>query len=255
VSTPLQQSGSVHVFGLGMRMVTQVTLESNYLLQQMELIFHLEDGPEVSEYIKSLGCAEVSLRHLYAEGKPRTQVYQAISDAIMEAASGGAKCAYLTPGNPAFLNNIVFKLRDSARQFGIPFIVYPGVSSLDTFLTDLMLPIEAFGLQCYEATHFVRARPQIDKRVPLLLFQPSVVGVTEVRYLTGVSVPGVKELQDVLVELYESDQTWILWRSPMSKDDSPIVANGVLSELVEKAVYLELGTLLLPGEWKSDFNA
>jgi hypothetical protein len=45
----------VHVFGLGVRLVMQVTLESNYLLQQMELIFHLEDGPRISEYIKSIG--------------------------------------------------------------------------------------------------------------------------------------------------------------------------------------------------------
>jgi uncharacterized protein YabN with tetrapyrrole methylase and pyrophosphatase domain len=255
VSTPPQQTGSVHVFGLGVRMVTQVTLESNYLLQQMELIFHLEDGPETSKYIKSIGCAEVNLRHLYAEGEPRAQVYRAISDAIMESASGGAKCAYLTPGNPAFLNDVVFKLRDSTRRLGIPFFVYPGVSSLDTFLTDMMLPVEAFGLQCYEATHFVRARPQIDKRVPLLLFQPSVVGVSEVRYLTGVYVPGVKALQEALVELYGSDQDWILWRSAMSKDDSPIVSIGVLNELVEKATYLELGTLLIPGAWKGDFNA
>lgn len=99
------------------------------------------------------------------------------------------------------------------------------------------------------------ARPQIDKRVPLLLFQPSVVGVSEVHYLSGVYVPGVKALQDELVELYGGDQTWILWRSGMSKDDTPIVSLGVLNELVEKAAYLELGTLLIPGEWKGDFNA
>ena len=245
----------MHVFGLGVRLVTQVTLESNYLLQQMELIFHLEDGPGISEYIKSIGCGEVNLGHLYVEGVPRAQVYRAISDAIIEAASGGAKCAYLTPGNPAFLNTVVFNLRDATRRLGIPFAVYPGVSSLDTFLTDLMLPVETFGLQCYEATHFVRTRPQIDKRVPLLLFQPSVVGVSEVHYLTGVYVPGVQALQEVLVELYGGDQPWILWKSAMSKEDSPIVSIGVLNELVEKAVYLELGTLLIPGEWKGDFNA
>lgn len=52
---------------------------------------NLEDGPETSEYIKSLGCAEVNLRHLYAEGEPRAKVYQAVSDAIVEAASGGAQ--------------------------------------------------------------------------------------------------------------------------------------------------------------------
>lgn len=250
-----KQNGSVHVFSLGMRLVTQITLESNYLLQQMERIFHVEDGPGISEYIKSIGCAEVNLRHLYVEGEPREQAYQAICDAIVEAALGGERCAYLTPGNPAFLNTVVFKLRDSTHLHGIPFFVYPGVSSLDTLITDLMLPVESVGLQCYEATHFVRTRPTIDKRIPLLLFQPAVVGAMEVRYSAGVYVPGVKVLQDTLIELYGGDQTWILWRSSMSKEDSPIVSVGVLSELVEKAAHLELGTLLIPGEWKGALEA
>lgn len=252
MSSHNKQNGAVHVFGLGVRLVAQITLESNYLLQQMEQIFHLEDGPAVSEYIKSIGCSEVNLRHLYAEGKPREQAYQEICDAIVEAALGGAKCAYLAPGNPVFLNTVVFKLRDSTRLHGIPFFVYPGVSSLDTLLTDLMLPVEAVGLQCYEATHFVQMRPQIDKRIPLLLFQPAVVGAPEVRYLTGVHVPGVRVLQNRLIELYGSDQTWMLLRSSMSKDDSPIVSTGVLNELADKAAHLELGTLLILGEWKGD---
>ena len=67
--------------------------------------------------------------------------------------------------------------------------------------------VEAFGLQCYETTHFVRAHSQIDTRAPLLLFQLSVVGVSEVHYLSSVYVPGVKGLQHAPVEVYGGDQT------------------------------------------------
>jgi uncharacterized protein YabN with tetrapyrrole methylase and pyrophosphatase domain len=242
--------GAIHVFGLGVRLVTQITLESNYLLRQMEHVFHGETDPRVSEYIASAGCRETNFRHLYEEGKPRQQAYQEICDTIVAAARAGTKCAYLTPGNPVFLNTVVFKLRDSTARHGIPFFVYPGVSSIDTLITDLFVPVEATGLQCYEATHFVRARPTIDRRVPLLLFQPSVVEAYEVRYNTGVYLPGVEILRDALVELYGAEQKWVLVRSALSNDRGAVVSTGALSELVEKADCLRFGTLLIPGAWE-----
>ena len=246
------QNGSVHVFGLGVRVVTQITLESNYLLQQMEQIFHAESDPRVSEYIASIGCRETNLGHLYKDGRIREQAYQEICDTIVEAAKAGTKCAFLTPGNPVFLNTVVFKLQESASRHRIPFFVYPGVSSIDTLLTDLFAPVDVTGLQCYESTHFVRMRPEIDKRVPLLLFQPAVVEAYDVRYIKGAYLPGVRILRDALVELYGADQKWILLRSALSIEDSPVISTGVLSELVEKASYLELGTLLIPGDWQFD---
>lgn len=244
--------GAIHIFGLGVRLVTQITLESNYLLRQMEHVFHGETDPRVGEYIASAGCAETNFRHLYEEGKPREQAYQDICDLIVEAARAGTKCAYLTPGNPVFLNTVVFKLRAATARHAIPFFVYPGVSSIDTLVTDLFVPVESTGLQCYEATHFVRTRPAIDRRVPLLLFQPSVVQAYEVRYNSGVYLPGVKTLQDSLIELYGPGQRWVLVRSALSNDRGAVVSTGELSELVEKASCLKFGTLLIPGDWEYD---
>jgi siroheme synthase len=249
-----EKSGSIHVFGLGVRLVTQITLESNYLLQQMERVFHLEDGPEISDYLASIGSPEISLRYLYAEGKPREQAYKEISNAVVTEALTGKKCGYLTQGNPIFLNAVVFNLRTLAALHDLPFSIYPGVSSIDTILTDLFLAVEATGLQAFEATHFVRMQPRIDKRVPLILFQPAIVEAFDVRYTTGAYGPGVKILQDVLAEMYGASQEWILLRSAMSGDDSAMVSTGTVSELVEHAKHLELGTLIIPGDWKVETN-
>jgi uncharacterized protein YabN with tetrapyrrole methylase and pyrophosphatase domain len=218
----------------------------------MEKVFHCEHDPRISEYLANIGCREVSLKHLYEDGRPREEVYQEICDTIIEAAQAGTKCAYLAPGNPVFLNTIVFKLRDFTSRHGIPFFVYSGVSSIDTLLTDLFIPIEATGLQCFEATHFVRMKPVIDKRVPLLLFQPGVVEAYDIRRTVGVYLPGVKLLQDTLIELYGTDRKWILLRSAMSTDEGPVISTGVLSDLIEKASHLKLGTLLIPGNWECD---
>jgi uncharacterized protein YabN with tetrapyrrole methylase and pyrophosphatase domain len=248
----MSSNSSVHVFGFGVRAINQITLESNYLLQQMEKVFHIEHDPRVSEYLADIGCTEVNLKHLYEDGRRREEVYQEICDVIIEEARGGSKCAYLAPGNPVFLNAVVFKLRESTSRLGIPIFVYSGVSSIDTLLTDLFIPVEATGLQCFEATHFVRMKPVIDKRVPLLLFQPGVVEAYDVRRIAGVHLPGVKILQNVLIELYGTDQEWILLRSAISTDESPVISTGVLSDLLEKASHLKMGTLLIPGNWECD---
>jgi precorrin-6B methylase 1 len=240
----------VSVFGLGVRLVMQITLESNYLLQQAEHVFHGEDAPGVREYVASIGCRETNFRHLYADGKPRKRAYQEICDLIVGAAEAGERCAYLTPGNPAFLNTVVHKLRSATAARGIPFSVYPGVSSIDTLITDLLLPVSDTGLQCFEATHFVRERPAIDRRIPLLLFQPAVVEAFDVRHIQGAYLPGVKLLRDVLVGIYGPHQGWLLLQSAMSKEGEAVLAAGILSELVEKASYLELGTLFIPGDWQ-----
>src|SRR4051812_6120401 len=108
------------------------------------------------------------------------------------------------------------KLREATSLYGISLFVYPGVSSIDTILTDLCIPIEVTGLQCFEATHFVRMKPVIDKRVPLLLFQPGVVEAYDVSRLTGAHLPGVKILQDVLIAMYGRNSKWLLLKSAIS---------------------------------------
>lgn len=242
-----KREGAVYVMGLGVRLVAQITLESNFILKQMDHIFHAEDDSRVSEYIQSLGCTEMSLRYLYKEGKSRELAYQEMCDAIITSANEGLKCAYLTAGNPTFLNTVVFKLRESTAREQIPFFAYSGVSSIDALITDLSIPMEVTGLQCYEATHFVRMRPMIDKQVPLVLFQPAVVEAFEVHYTRGAYLPGVRILRDYLIELYDPNEKWVLLRSGMSNNDSPIISKGILAELVDKARDLEMGTLVIPG--------
>jgi siroheme synthase len=246
----MSSNSSVHVFGFGVRAIAQITLESNYLLPQMEKVFHSEHDPRISEYLGNIGCTEVSLKHLYEDGRQRQEVYQEICDTIVEAARAGVKCGYLAPGNPVFLNTIVFSLREATSRFKIPFFAYSGVSSIDTLLTDLFIPVELTGLQCFEATHFVRMRPTIDKRVPLVLFQPAVVEAYEIRRLAGVYLPGVRILQDLLIDLYGPGQQWILLRSATTTDENPVLSSGTVSDLVENANDLKLGTLLIPGNWE-----
>jgi|GEM_PF-3596546 len=239
--------GCVHVFGLGVRAITQITLESNYLLQNMQKVFHCEDDSRVTEYLADIGCPEVNLGYLYQEGRKRERVYQEICDLIIETAKTGVKCAYLAPGNPAFLNSIAFKLQEATARNRIPFFMYPGVSSIDSLLTDLRDSVEVTGFQCFEATQFTRLKPAVDKRVPLFLFQPGAVDAFDVGSGTRVNLRGVKLLQDTLIKLYGRKATWIVVKSAMSIEENPVISTGDMDGLLERADELKLGTLVIPG--------
>ncbi len=241
--------GAVHVVGLGIRTISHLTLEANHVLQSVGKIFHGEYDPAVSDYIASLGGAEVKLNHLYEDGRLRVDAYQDICSAVIGSASQGETCAYLAPGNPVLLNSIVFRIREVATKQSIPLFVYAGVSCIDTFMLDLFLPLELTGMQCYESTHFVHLKPSIDVRVPLILFQPGVVEAYEVRHSTGSYVPGVETLQACLLSYYPQDTRWLLVRSPMRAGEQATIVGGKLSELAARASYMELGTLVIPGEW------
>ena len=219
------------------------------MLSGMKHIFHVENDPRVKEYVAAFDAEESNIFYLYEDGKPRETAYQEICNTIVKEALRGIDCAYLTPGNPIFLNSVVLKLREAALQNDIPFAIYPGISSIDTILTELFLSTGSTGLQCYEATHFVDFQPKIDIRVPLLLFQPSVVNMSNVHYHKGTYFPGVKLLQNALIDLYGANQKWCLLKSAMSQDETPFMATGTLSELTAHAELMNLGTLFIPGDW------
>lgn len=239
----------IYIFGMGIRSISQITLETNYLLQQMDTIFHVSSDERVSDYISSLGVEEVNLSNLYQEKKKRELVYQNICDTIVKATTGKKKNAYLTSGNPVFLNTVVRKLNLLAKKEDINVNIYPGVSSIDTIINDILLPVGLTGVQCYECTQFLRLSPILDSRVPLLLFQPGVINDYKIRKVVEGNYNGVELLQKTLIDIYGTNQKWLLINSSDSNVQSSLLSNGVLSELKEKSHIFNRGTLLITGAW------
>jgi uncharacterized protein YabN with tetrapyrrole methylase and pyrophosphatase domain len=238
----------VYVVGAGVRDVSQITLEGHLVLQSMDLVVHLDSHGKVSEYLDHVGVKHENVFEWYREGENRTQVYDRIATHVLALAEAGHRVSYLAAGNPGFLDTVAAHLRRRCDAQGIPFSALPGVSSIDTLLTELFLP-GSLGLQMFEATAFCRQRPRIDPRVPLLLFQPGMVDDDQVRLLRAPRLSSVSTLQSVLIERYPPDQKWILVASPEAPGEQSVQVWDRLDRLDAHGRSLLCGTLLIPGEW------
>jgi tetrapyrrole methylase family protein / MazG family protein len=209
---PVFRRRRLHIFGLGIKYVSQITLEANFLLQRCDHVFFLERDTVVSKYLAANDCKNTNLWHLYRDGRDRLEAYREICDTVLTEARRCGNCGFLTTGNPIFLNTIVEMLLDKARARNVQPILYSGVSCIDSIISDLRLPVGRTGLQCFEASRFVTLRPVIDVRVPLLLFQPNVVMADDVRHTSGTYKRGVQILEEVLLTYYKPSQQWCLLR-------------------------------------------
>ena len=239
----------VYVVGLGTRAVAQITLESHQIIAGLDCAVFLDGRGEVQAYLAELGVEACDVSSIYAEEDARIEVYRAIADVVVEQARRFGRVGYLAPGNPNFLNVVVEILEARCAEEGIPFHLLPGVSSLDTVITDLRLPVGDVGMQCFDTTTFARLDPQIDPRIPLLLFEPGVYGESRIRYRRTPRRETVRKLRDLLLERYAPSQRWILVSSSPSTSTATHLVWGTLDRLDEFSDALGMGTLVIPGAW------
>lgn len=240
-------SSTIYVIGTGVKRDAHLTMETSVLLPELTDIVHLHDA----------GLREVpggprlhDLSSWYAEGRDRTEVYAEVVGEVLRLASRpGARVGYLTTGNAVFLNAMVAGILDGAAPRGIQVRLLSGVSTLDTLLTDLRLPVERLGLQCFLASHFIARRGQpFDASVPLFLFQPGTFSANRVR-LTPLSPAEALPLTERLLEVYPQEQRWILAISPERVGTAPKFVHGTLASLQAASARLIQGTLVIPGGW------
>jgi hypothetical protein len=239
----------VYVLGLGVKAIAHITLETHRIVQELDYAVYMDSGTEVQEYLDSMGVNGLNVMDWYQDGQRRQTVYEAISDHIVEKASSLKRVGYLAPGNPIFLNSIVTRIEKQCREKRLPYFLLASVSSIDTIINDLRIPIGDVGLQCFDATTFGRLRPNVDISVPLMLFDPALFNTPIVKFREPPVQEAIIALQKLLLEIYKPDARWILVSSAGQFGDASRFYWDVLKELHQHPKLISIGTLVLPGGW------
>ena len=248
--TSSQFESGIYALGLGVKEIAQMTLESYTALKEMDCVIYLTENKTVGETLQKLGIEKsTDLSSWYKDGEDRAAIYERISSFVVDQSKSHDRVCLLTPGNPIFLNRVILNLIDRCEAQGIALHVFPGVSSIDTIMTDLRLPSGEVGVQCFEATKFFHDRPNIDTRVPLLLFQPGNFAHSKVQMRMRPTQEQIAPLTGYLLELYPPDSRWILVGSSGDLGEPPRIMWNYLSELEQFSELLTIGTLVLPGSW------
>ena len=159
----------LYLLGSGIRGSLQLTVETIQALSVCHTAYVLHDDLCVHEEVKEHCHKVVDLAELYEGEFERKNVYQRISETVIEAAMATSGVAFVCHGHPLFLVSASELMLKQARNKGLTARALPAVSSLDTILCDLGLDI-IYNVQLFDATVLLTESFSLNNRVPVLVF-------------------------------------------------------------------------------------
>jgi tetrapyrrole methylase family protein / MazG family protein len=165
---------AIFIVGLGPGDGRYLTRQAWDILNTAQTVYlRTERHPAVQELPDHL--RRTSFDHIYEQADSFEQVYETIVerllDAAQEASGVGQDVFYLVPGHPLMGESTVTDLLAAAEQAGMPLVIVPGLSFVESVLTALGVDGLA-GLQLFDAVEVAsRTYPPLNTDVAALLGQ------------------------------------------------------------------------------------
>jgi len=187
-----------------------------------------------------------SLQTLYREGKPRSETYQQMVEAMLNEVRAGKRVCGAFYGHPGVFALPTHKAIEIARREGYSAHMEPGVSAEDCLYADLGIDPGKFGCQHYEASQYMLYRRRIDTSAYLVLWQIGVAGDQSLaRFATG--APYRQVLVDVLARDYDLEHEVILYKAVTLPMHRPRIERLRLRDLPAASVDTQVTLVIPPG--------
>ncbi|HTG46161.1 MAG TPA: SAM-dependent methyltransferase [Actinomycetota bacterium] len=236
-------TGSLTIVGSGIRPGLHTTSEARARIVRADKVLYLLAEPAPTTWIEKLNPSAESLTHLYESDRTHDEVYEALVEAMLVPVRAGLDVCMVTYGNPAVFDESSHEAVRRARAEGYPAKILPGVSALDCLFVDLGVDPGRHGLQTYEGSDFALGDFTPNVRVPLVLWQISVIGNT--RTGGSVNVDGLRVLADRLAEHYGADHEVTIYEATPFPVGRPLIERCAVRALPEAGV-TGLSTLYVP---------
>ena len=154
----------IDIVGLGPGSPGHMTLETLDLLKNKNRNFFRTEIHPVMDFIRDEGIVYESFDHYYETEDSFEKVYDQIVNELIAVAKTGETIVYAVPGNPLFGEKTVEKLIEKARNQGIGYRLYPGVSFVDVTMNALEEdPIQ--GIEILDAFDCIKNPPDPQKGI------------------------------------------------------------------------------------------
>ncbi|MFF2658645.1 SAM-dependent methyltransferase [Kitasatospora sp. NPDC058032] len=236
----------IYITGLGIRNVSQITREAEQAMRLSRKVFTVDAGFGIDEYLKTLSPEVHSMLGHYQEGGDRLRTYRAMAAEVVHAALDASPVCFATYGHPKVYVYPTDLIEKAAPLLGLTVRTLPGISALDTIITDLDLDPGPRGLQMYEATDLLARERPLQPDVPCLLWQVSAVETAMYSTKRGNS-ERYRRLQDYLLRTYPAGHQVTMVLSSTYALLEPLKETFSLGELADLlARGLQVGTLYIP---------
>ncbi|MEJ8845286.1 SAM-dependent methyltransferase [Variovorax rhizosphaerae] len=224
-----RSGGSIAVVGLGLSSISDLTVEAQQQIRSAGCVFYLTSNPLDIAWIEREARSSETLIDCYKQCEDRANAYRAMVDRVMAAVRSGLRVCMALYGHPAVCCSPGHMAVDAARTEGYPARMSPGISALDWLMADLNIDLVSLGFQSYGATHLLRARPLIDPRHHLVLWQVGMIG--ENTYKERFDVGQLRELHAYLASYYPASHSVIEYEAATHVLLSPSIQTFALAEM------------------------
>lgn len=240
----MNEQGSLACVGLGMMLGAHLGPRALSHIQQADVVFAAVSDPLVELWVQGMHPDVRSLQPHYREGKPRSETYREMVEAMLAEVRVGRRVCGAFYGHPGVFAFVPHRAIAQARKEGFSAVMEAAVSAEDCLYADLGIDPGAFGCQHYEASQFMFYKRRIDPSAYLILWQIGVAGDrTLARFSTGTA------FRQLLVELlapdYPPDHEVIAYEAATLPISTPRMERMPLAALPNANLRIET-TLVIP---------
>ena len=241
------RKGSLACVGVGMTLGAHVGPRARAHIEQADVVFAAVSDPLVELWVQGMNADVRSLQPLYAEGKPRTETYRQMIEAMLVEVRAGKRVCGAFYGHPGVFAQVPHRAIAQARGEGYEALMEAAVSAEDCLYADLGIDPGTYGCQHYEASQFMFYKRRIDPSAYLILWQ---IGVAGDRTLARFSATGA-ELRAVLLDLLQeqgyalSDEA-IAYEAATLPIAAPRMERLTLGDLPQAELRLETALVIPP---------
>jgi Tetrapyrrole (Corrin/Porphyrin) Methylases len=200
------------LLGYGVSDTLQLTVEAQRVLARYGKAYCLPLPPTLKRFLRSQRVECVNLSARFEEGKLFADIYLELADFILRRCVEEKPVILLSQGNPLFLNSLNRFLFTKARERKLDVQVLPGLSQIDTIVSEIGLDVGTFGVQIFDARRFLKRGLQPNPYVPLVLLQVGGFAVGQAG-VNGAGPHDYAPLAAYLSKFYPSEQAVTLINS------------------------------------------
>jgi precorrin-6B methylase 1 len=235
--------GSLAAVGAGIRPGLHLTQETRVRIERADDVLYLLAELAPTEWIHRLNPSARSMIEIYRPDRDQREVYEELVESVLDRVRRGRNVCMVTYGHPAIFDDSCHEAVRRARAEGFPAELLPAVSAMDCLFADLGIDPGREGLQLFDATDFLLSGRSPDTRVPLVLWQISVVGQT--RTTDTIDRDGLRRLADRLTDLYGADHEAIVYEASPFPVGRPLIEPARVADLPDAHV-TGLASLFVP---------
>ena len=200
------------VVGTGIRIGLQLTPEARDALDAADDVVYLNAEPFADRWLASLWPSARNLSGHYRVGEERSEVYEAIVEAILEPVRAGRKVCAAFYGHPGVFVRPSHEAVRRARAEGHVAHMLPAISAEDCLFADLGVDPALGGCASYDASGFLSRPRPVDTAAALVLWQVAAVGETRA-VAEGEHGRNLPLLVERLLEHYPADHEVVLYEA------------------------------------------